>query len=100
MTMKKFLESYNKALDDLENLDEAIKKTVSRTKDGKVNVSYKSTRSGYRVKKIKGRPVEVRMSPIERRHRSEAAKKAAKKRKNKTKVKKSQTRVKKKKLRK
>jgi len=91
--MKKFLEAYEKITSEL---NESIKKTVSRGKDGKVNVSYKSSRPGYRVKNIKGRPVEVRMSPIERRHRSEAARKAAKKRKNKPRVKKSAMSVRKK----
>jgi len=91
--MKKFLEAYERISKEL---SESIKKTITRGKDGRVNISYKSTRPGYRVKQIRGRPVEVRMSPIERRHRSEAARKSAKKRKTTPKIKKARANVKKK----
>jgi len=88
----KFNEVYEKHLN---RLDEVVKKDYFRDERGKMVIKHKASRPGYRVKMIKGKPTEVRMTSKETRNRKVAAKKSALKRYRKTTTrKKSKTLVK------
>lgn len=67
---------------DEELLDEAIKR-VRVVRQGKRMIKYKSTKPGYRVQMVNGRPREVRMKPTETRRRKKAMRRAVRKRRSK-----------------
>ena len=65
---------------DEDIIDESIKR-IRVVRNGKRIIKFKSTKDGYRVKMVNGRPREVRMKPQETRRRKRGQRRAVKKRK-------------------
>ena len=92
--MSKFDDAFDKILEI--TLGESIQRKVTKDDHGRTVIKYFSSKKGYRIKSVAGKPVEVRITPQEHKRRSAAAKKSALKRKKrlKTPTKRKQTKKK------
>lgn len=80
----KFDEAFDMILERV--LGDSVQRKVSKDQRGRTVVKYTSSKEGYRIKNVAGKPVEVRITPQEHKHRSEAAKRSAIKRKKRLKA--------------
>lgn len=71
--------------EDEESVSEAIKK-VRVVRGGKRMRKFKSTKDGFKIKMVDGKPKEIKMTPKEKMKRKKAAKKAVRKGKSKRKI--------------
>lgn len=65
------------------DIDESIQRTRV-IRNGKRVIKFKSTKPGYRIQMVNGRPREVRMKPSETRKRKKGQKRAVRKKRSKS----------------